>query len=127
MSVFAVYVLCTGLLVTLLALNVSRMRIRLRIANGDGGNVLMKSAIRAHANAVEHVTIQGLIVLALELRQITALPLAVVAGGFCIARLLHAWGMLGHAFQLRRIGAGGTYLAELGGLLLLGLQLSGAI
>ena len=64
---FGIFVSANVLLTTLLALNVSLTRIRLKIANGDGDNIEMKKAIRAHGNNVEHVPIFGLVVLALVL------------------------------------------------------------
>ena len=70
---FVLYAALNGLVVTLLALNVSRNRMKHRLSNGDGGKPEMKAAIRAHGNAVEHVTVFGLLVLALEFATAPAL------------------------------------------------------
>ncbi|PPE73870.1 hypothetical protein C3942_10745 [Solimonas fluminis] len=114
---FVLYVALNALVVTLLALNVSRNRMKHRVANGDGGKTEMKAAIRAHGNAVEHVTVFGLVVLALEFAAAPAALLGALVPGFTAARLMHAAGMLRSAFNLRRAAAGLTYLAEVAGLL----------
>ena len=81
------------LLLTLLALNVSRLRMKLRIGNGDGNNVEMKKAIRAHMNHLEHALPFGLIVLALAQMGSATSLLAVLVVGFVAARLVHASGI----------------------------------
>ena len=80
-----------GLLLTLLAMNVSRCRIKHRVGNGDGEVRELKQAIRAHGNAVEH-----------------SLVIA-----FTGVRVLHALSMLQARFKLRQLTAGGTYALEL--------------
>lgn len=110
---FSVFVFANVLLLTVLGINVSRVRIRERIAHGDGGNVLLKKAIRAHGNGVEHVMVFALAVLALALVQAPAAWQASLVCLFTLARVLHAWGMLAVNFPARRVGAGLTFLLEL--------------
>lgn len=109
---FVLYAALNGLVVTLLALNVSRNRMKHRVSNGDGGKPEMKAAIRAHGNAVEHITVFGLLVLALEFAAAPALVTGTLVLGFTASRLMHAASMLGSAFRLRQAAAGLTYLAE---------------
>ncbi len=117
---FIAYVAINAFIVTLLALNVSRNRIKHRVSNGDGGKLEMKAAIRAHGNAVEHVTVFGFVVLALEFASASATVLGALVLAFTVSRLMHAASMLTSAFNLRRAAAGLTYLAELlGGLWLI--------
>ena len=116
-SWFVLYVALNAAIVTLLALNVSRNRIQLRVANGDGGRVEMKAAIRAHGNAVEHVTIFGFVVLAMSFASAPDLVLGSLVGLFTLSRLLHATSMLISAFNLRRAAAGLMYLAEVVGVI----------
>lgn len=116
---FKLYVIFNAGLVTLLACNVSRLRIRERVANGDGGLRVLKQAMRAHGNGVEHVTIFGLLVLALCVTPLPAHTLATLVCTFSLGRLAHAGGMLGAHFNARRLGAGLTYLAELAAVALL--------
>lgn len=111
---FTFFVFMNVLMVTLLALNISRLRVKERVANGDGGKLSIKKAMRAHGNGVEHVAIFGLAILALELSTVSSGILATLVIGFTLARIVHAAGMLGSAFNARRIGAAATYLFELG-------------
>lgn len=112
---FGVFTFANTLLVALLAMNVSRLRIRERVANGDGGNIALKKAIRAHGNGVEHLVVVGFQVLALELGHASDAVVGVLVILFTVSRLLHALSMLGSRFRLRQISALGTYASELGG------------
>lgn len=110
---FVVFAAVNGLLVTLLAINVSINRIKHKVGNGDGGKLPVKSAIRAHGNAVEHTTIYAIIILALSFMNTPGSLQAVLVIGFSLSRLAHAVSMLTAKFNLRRLAAGGTYLFEL--------------
>lgn len=101
------------LLVTLLAINVSMLRMRLKISLGDGGNKHMNKAIRAHANALEHGLPFILLLFFREQQVGCAGGLRAIAVAFVVARVLHAVGMLGGPFNLRRLGAGMTTVLEL--------------
>lgn len=116
---FGVFVFANVLIVTLLAINVSRVRMREKISHGDGGNSTMQRAIRTHGNAVEHVAMFALVVLALELAAAPGALLGTLVIAFTISRLLHPVGMLGEPFNARRVGAGITFLCELVGVLAL--------
>lgn len=113
---FQIFVCLNAGLVTLLALNVSRLRVREKVANGDGDKLVMKKAIRAHGNGVEHVVIFGLCLLALTGDATPLIPMGVLVMAFTLSRVAHAVSMLGASFQLRRFAAGGTYLCELAAL-----------
>lgn len=110
-----VFTFANTLLVTLLALNVSRLRIKEKVANGDGGFVSLKKAIRAHGNGVEHLVVAGVQVLALDVCGAPPWGLASLVIAFTASRLLHALSMLASRFRLRQLTALGTYLSELGG------------
>ncbi len=110
------FVLLNVLILTILAINISRLRIAEKVPHGDGDNVRLKKAIRAHGNGVEHVVVFALIVLALDSSHVPPILLATLVWGFTFARLAHAAGMLGSIFNLRRLGASTTYLLELMGL-----------
>ncbi len=116
---FITLITSNSLLILLLALQVSRLRIVKRIAYGDGGDATMNQAIRAHANAVEHVTIYALMILALSMTAASSTLLAGLVTVFTVSRLIHAYGMLGRVFNARRVGAGLSYLCELLALLAL--------
>lgn len=110
---FNVFVAFNVLLVTLLALNVSRVRIREQVANGDGGKPALRQAIRAHGNGVEQVALFGLVLLALTTNGIAPTWLGALVVLFSLARLLHAHGMLARNFTTRRIGASLSFALDL--------------
>ena len=112
---FSLFVFLNASMLILLAMNISRLRIQQKVANGDGGNVIVKKAIRAHGNGVEHVMVAGLIVLALVFGETPEWYMATMVLGFSVARIVHAVGMLRPHFNARRAGAGATYFFELFG------------
>lgn len=114
---FGVFVAFNVILLVLLAINVSRLRIVKKVAQGDGGDVTIKAAIRAHVNGVENVPIFALVLLALEFSHTSETLIAGLVVVFCVARLAHAVGMLTRFFNFRRVGAGLTYLCEIVGAL----------
>ena len=103
------------LLVTLLALNVSRERIVKRVPHGEGPNHELARSIRAHANAVEHLVPIGLLLFAAASVDASPLAIAVLGGASLVARVSLTLGILVKGrFGLRRAGAYGTYAIELG-------------
>jgi len=118
MNYFSLYVALGVLLITVLAMNVSRVRIREKIGNGDGNNASLKKAIRAHSNTLEHVVPFSLILFSLTQLQTSASHLAIFSMGFILIRLLHSYSMLWSNFKLRQLSAGLTYLFEVAGCLM---------
>tara|TARA_B110000211_G_scaffold98793_1_gene115069 strand:- start:973 stop:1353 length:381 start_codon:yes stop_codon:yes gene_type:complete len=108
-----IYVLGSALLLTFLALNVSRLRRALKIGNGDGANKQLYNAIRSHANAFEQLMPFFLLVLAIDQRVPNSTWLLALISSFLLVRLIHAWGMLGRVFSFRVVAAGLTYLLYL--------------
>lgn len=120
---FYVFVAFNAALLLLLAMNVSRVRMREKIAHGDGGNIAMKAAIRAHGNGIEFVPMYGLVILALCMVQTPASWLAPLVVGFSVGRVLHAIGMLTTAMQARRLGAGLTFALMLAAVVVLAITI----
>lgn len=120
---FCLFTAANALLLLVLALNVSLMRRRYKIANGDGGEPAVRRAVRAHANGVEYAPIFGLLVLALSLQLAADLWLGVLVLGFTLGRVMHALGMLGPSGPLRFWGTTVTYLWTAAALGLLAWQL----
>ncbi len=98
------------LLVTLLALNVSRLRIQKGIVIGDGGYKPMVGAMRAHENTLEWIIPLLLLLMLLEASGLSASRIIFFGVALLIARLAHAAGMIWRIFTLRRIGALVSYL-----------------
>ena len=114
MLYFQIYALVVMLALTLLAMNVSRIRIKERIANGHEHRDL-KIANRTHMNTLEHAVPYGLLLLALVQAGVPGTVMAVLVFGFLAAKLAHACSMLASRLRWRQITAGLTYLFELAG------------
>lgn len=82
-----------GLLYIALAYNVSRLRVGLKIAIGDGGNHQLSRAIRAHANLTENAPIALILLTGIELQEFSVVVLHVLGTTLVIGRLLHAYGL----------------------------------
>jgi uncharacterized membrane protein YecN with MAPEG domain len=92
-SVTGFYLGLLALIYAALALEVARLRRGNRVLFGDGENVRLRSAIRAHANFVEYVPIIALLVAMLEMSGSSAARVHVMMGALLVARLLHPLGM----------------------------------
>ena len=101
-----------GLVVTLLGLNVSRLRSTetgIDQALPDG----LRRPMRAHGNAAEWVPLGILLLLVLEASGAgSRFSLHLLGGTFFLSRLLHAAGVLGRS-RLQVAGAALTYLVML--------------
>ncbi len=107
-SITAAYLGILALLYLVLGLQVSRLRRGHRVLFGDGDNIKLRSAIRAHANFIEYVPIIVLMVAMLEMSGMSALRVHLLMGALLVARLLHPLGMyVGPRtlqFQIYRVG-----------------------
>jgi len=97
-----------ALLYVVLGLQVSRLRRGNRVVFGDGDNIKLRSAIRAHGNFAEYVPIIVLLVAMLEMSGLPATRVHLLMGALLVARLLHPLGMyVGPRtlqFQICRVG-----------------------
>jgi hypothetical protein len=107
-SITSAYLGVLALLYLVLGLQVSRLRRGNKVLFGDGGNIKLRSAIRAHANFVEYVPIIVLMVAMLEISGMPAMRVHLLMGALLVARLLHPLGMyVGPRtlqFQICRVG-----------------------
>jgi uncharacterized protein len=96
------------LLYVVLALQVSRLRQGDRVTFGDGDNIKLRSAIRAHANFIEYVPIITLMVGMLEMSGMPTMRVHLMMGALLLARLIHPIGMYvgprTWQFQVCRVG-----------------------
>lgn len=115
MTYFLWYTGFAMLLTTLLAMNVSRVRMKEKIGVGDGGSKNLKIAMRAHMNSLEHTVPYGLILHALTYVDLSNTALSIFAFGFIITRCLQSYSMLASVFRLRQITAALTYLFQVVG------------
>ena len=107
MPVFFVCAGLLGLLAVSLTVSVARLRMQKKIYLGDGGDLEMLSAIRAHGNFMEYVPLcLALIYFASDYYGYW--PVAIASLILLISRVLHAGGLLGFIPLGRTIGATGT-------------------
>lgn len=118
MQVFALYAALNGLIVLVLAVLVSRARVRHKVLIGDGANESVLRARRAHGNAVEYVPI--VLVLMLTLASLNASIILIHVIG-----ILLTFGRVLHAIGLSR--ASGVSIGRSGGILLTWIALLLAI
>ena len=91
-----------GLLLIVLAFNISRYRVGLKIPFGDGDHPALKRAIRAHANLTENAPLALILLLAVEVQGFTATTVHVLGSTLVIGRVLHAFGLA--RFEGRSVG-----------------------
>lgn len=107
-TITATYLGILALLYAVLGLQVSRLRRGNRVLFGDGDNIKLRSAIRAHANFAEYVPIIVLMVAMLEMSGLPGTRVHLLMGALLVARLLHPLGMyVGPRtlqFQICRVG-----------------------
>lgn len=125
MEIFSIYVLCSVLLLSILAMNVSRVRMKEKIAYGDGGSKTLRGAIRSHANGLEFLLPFALLILALDTGNTDKGLVAFLAFNFIVIRIAHAWSMISMLFKLRQITAAVTYVFMIVGCGVLAKQLMG--
>ena len=114
------------LLYIVLGLQVSRLRRDNRVVFGDGDNIKLRSAIRAHANFAEYVPIIALMVGLLEMSGMSATRVHILLGALLLARLIQPIGMYvgprTWQFQVCRVGGILITLAVTLGAAIAGLQ-----
>jgi uncharacterized membrane protein YecN with MAPEG domain len=107
-SITATYLAVLSLLYAALGFQVARLRRGNRVVFGDGENMKLRSAIRAHAHFAEYVPIIALMVAMLEMSGSPAIEVHVLMGTLLVARLLHPFGMYARPrtwrFRICRIG-----------------------
>jgi uncharacterized membrane protein YecN with MAPEG domain len=107
-SITATYLAVLALFYAALGLQVALLRRGNRVVFGDGGNMKLRSAIRAHAHFAEYVPIIALMVAMLEMSGSPAMRIHILMGTLLVARLLHPLGMYAGPqtwrFRICRVG-----------------------
>ncbi len=103
-----------AMLLTVLSLNVSRLRIKYGVSYGDEGHRNLMVAIRAHGNALEQCLLFAVLMLALQSQSTSdAAGLAWLGSVFLLARVVHPLAMFGRWLRLRQLAHITTLLAQL--------------
>jgi uncharacterized membrane protein YecN with MAPEG domain len=116
MLIVSLYASLLGLLFVGLSIRTLRMRHRLRIAVGDGGNEAMLRAMRAHANFAEYVPLSLLLLYFVERGGASAALVHLL--GLCLlaGRVLHSIGVsrLNEPYGYRVFGMAMTFACIIG-------------
>lgn len=108
-----------GLLIACVALHlaligyISTLRVRHKVALGDGGNKALSVAIRAHSNFLENAPLTLLLFMVVEWNQLTFWVLALAGVIFVLCRMAHAYGFIhssGGTHIGRTLGVAGNWL-----------------
>ena len=103
-----------AILLTVLSLNVSRLRLKYKVSYGDEGHRDLMVAIRAHGNALEQCLLFAVLMLALESQSAGgAARLAWLGPIFLLARVLHPVAMVRRWLRLRQLAHVTSLLAQL--------------
>lgn len=113
--IWPAYTALLGLVFVALSIRTLRLRRRLRVALGDGGNQLMLRAIRTHANFAEYVPLGLLLVAGTERTGAPAWLVHVTGIALLAGRLVHAFGVSKQAevFAFRVSGMALTFTCYL--------------
>lgn len=94
-QIIAFYTALNLILACVLTLRVGTQRSDKKVSLGDGGNSLLLSRIRAHANFTENAPLALIGLFALAMMNGHIIALHIFGAGFLIGRILHAQGMGG--------------------------------
>lgn len=106
------------LFLLLLAVNVSRYRVRYQIFLGDGGKHKLQRAIRTHGNSLEQILPFIFLLLFLGYLGAHTNIIHILSTLFIITRVAYAVGMLKGPLLFRHISSGFTTTLQLAALLL---------
>lgn len=106
MPIVSLYAGLLGLLFAALSYRTLRMRRRLRIAIGDGGNQAMTRAMRVHSNFAEYVPLSLLLIYFAELGGASPVFIHALGISLLLGRIAHAIGVsrIDERFKYRVIG-----------------------
>jgi uncharacterized membrane protein YecN with MAPEG domain len=93
MQTVQLYAGLLGLLFVALSVRTLRLRRRMQVAVGDGGNIVMLRAMRVHANFAEYVPLCLVLLYLLQTQGAGAVYLHVLGAGLVAGRLSHAYGV----------------------------------
>lgn len=93
MLIVPFYAALLALIFVALSVRTLRLRRRLKIGIGDGGDAQMLRAIRVHANFAEYVPLSLILLYFAELQGAPTGVAHLLGGGLLIGRLAHAYGV----------------------------------
>ena len=121
LSVVPVYAAIFGLVFVVLSVRTLRVRRKAKVAVGDGGNIELLRASRAHANFAEYTPFALLLIAFMELKSFSYLLIHIHCLVLLVGRCSHAYGVsqTPENFRFRVVGMGLTLPTILSASLLL--------
>lgn len=110
MNSFYLLVSLGTLLIVILAMNVSRLRYKERIAHGDRDNKILRNAIIAHSNTLEQVIPYCLIIFVLISQGTADTTINFLVTSFLTIRVIYAVGITLFIFRAWQLASGFSYL-----------------
>ncbi|MEM7183167.1 MAG: MAPEG family protein [Spirochaetota bacterium] len=106
-----IYSIVLAIIFILLSVRTLLLRGKLKIAVGDGGNLQMLRAMRAHANFIEYVPLVLILMILLELSKAPSPWIHTTGACIVIGRISHLFGIsqLKENYLFRRLGMGMTF------------------
>jgi uncharacterized protein len=93
MQIVPIYAAILAIFFVYLSFRTIKLRRRLKIGVGDGGNKLMLRAIRAHSNFAEYTPITLILLFLVESKGASPIFVYILCTAFLIARFVHAYGV----------------------------------
>ncbi|HET8806794.1 MAG TPA: MAPEG family protein [Methylophaga sp.] len=100
----AIYASLAALLIVKLSLGVIALRRQHKVRLGDGGVEELQTAIRIQANAIEYIPITLLLILLLEMANVSWWIIHLAGITLLVGRLIHAAGLKNHDVKKRVLG-----------------------
>ncbi len=110
MENFYLLVSLGSLLIVTLAINVSRLRYKERIAHGDRNNKKLRNAIIAHLNTIEQVIPYCLIIFVLVSQGTNDTMISFLVISFIVIRTVYAVAITTFVFRAWQLSSGFSYL-----------------
>ncbi|MDT8311855.1 MAG: MAPEG family protein [Methylophaga sp.] len=100
----ALYASLAAFLIVKLSLGVIKLRRKHKVRLGDGGVDELQTAIRIQANAIEYIPITLLLILLLEMANVSWWIIHLAGITLLAGRLIHAAGLKNHDLKKRVLG-----------------------
>lgn len=93
LTITALYASLLALVFVALSVNIIRLRFKLKVGVGDGGESMLTKAVRVHGNFSEYIPLALILLACYELSGANIVWLHVLGASLLIGRIFHAVGL----------------------------------
>ncbi len=93
LTITALYASLLALVFLILSFNIIRLRFKLKVGVGDGGERMLTKAIRVHGNFSEYIPLALILLASYELSGANTVWLHILGATLLVGRILHAIGL----------------------------------